>query len=841
MEGVDSDNLTPAMKQFVEIKTQHPDCILLFRMGDFYETFYKDAETVAEELQITLTARGKGASRAPLAGIPYHALDTYLPKLVTKGYKVAIVEQLEDPKKAKGLVKRGLVRIVTPGTVLESSILDQRSNNYIMSIYTEQNKFGIAVCDVSTGEFMTTEVSDHQKLQSEMVRFRPAELIIQKSMKGRDMITKNTNTFINYHDDHNFSFRNSYKALVTHFDTLSLEGYGIENRALAIAASGALLNYLQETQRTDLSQITTIKRYRTENYMVLDSSTVRNLELMQNIMDGSSRGSLLEVIDATITPMGARLLRTWLLRPLIDPEIINRRLNAVGFFKSHTAHKEQARRILKQIYDLERLVGRISYGSANARDLLSLRQSLEMIPRLKESLRDTTDPLIKKSLAFAELQPIVGLIARSIKEDAPAILRNGNIIQQGYNQELDELRKIAHGGKDWVIELEEKEKQKTGIKSMKVRFNKVFGYFIEISKSNLHLVPENYIRKQTTVNGERYITEELKEKESLILGAEEKILALEFDIFQSIIKEISKYIVDIQETAKNIAMIDCLSSLAKVAADNDYCKPDVNEKYDFDVKDGRHPVVEKVVTDQFVPNDCLLNENKRLHIITGPNMAGKSTFMRQVALTQLMAQIGSFVPSSSAKLGVVDRIFTRVGAYDDLSMGQSTFMVEMNETANILNNATQKSLIILDEIGRGTSTYDGVSIAWAVAEYIHEKIGAKCLFATHYHALNKLAGNFKSVSNFNIAVKEMKGDVIFLRKILEGGTDRSYGVEVAKLAGLPKDVVMRAREVMKHFEIEDEVSERLHRNLKRKHTSLERTRMPEQTDHSDSDLGRWVN
>ncbi|MFC1800544.1 DNA mismatch repair protein MutS [Nanoarchaeota archaeon] len=812
--------LTPGMQQYINIKNQHPDALVLFRMGDFYETFYEDAKTAARELNITLTARGKGDTRAPLAGIPYHALDQYLAKLVKKGYKVAIVEQLEDPKKAKGIVKRGVVRIVTPGTVMETNNLNEKANNFIMSLSKDNDRYGISLADISTGDFMTTIVMGWDKLVTEITRFNPSEIIIPLSQEHNENLKQlKKQTILTIFDDRHFWKQNAYDVLIGHFKVLNLEGFGIEKDELAINASGALLSYLKETQKTTLGHINKLKKFSVNDYMLLDSSTQRNLELTKNIKDSTSRGTLLETLDNTTTSMGSRLLKIWLQRPLLNLNKINSRQDAIAELCSSIIIREDIRAQLSNISDIERLISRISYGSANARDLVALRNSLKIIPKFKEILDGNSSELLRQIGGMDDVANIVELISGSIREEPPLTVRDGNMIKTGYNEQLDKLHEIKSGGKSWIAKLELKEKGRTGIKSLKIKFNKVFGYFIEITKANLHMVPKEYIRKQTQVNAERFITEELKEQESLILGAEDKIHALEYELFVEILNIITKDTVKIQDVAKNVALLDTLTSLAHVAAENNYVRPIVDDSNELFIKDGRHPVVEKI-EDFFIPNDVVLNNESHMGIITGPNMAGKSTYMRQVALITLMAQIGSFVPASEAKVGVVDRIFTRVGAYDDLTMGQSTFMVEMTETANILNNATDKSLVILDEIGRGTSTFDGISIAWSVAEYISKSIKAKTLFATHYHQLNNLSEHISGVKNYNIAVKEKDDHIVFLRKIVEGGTDKSYGIQVAKLAGLPSEVIERSKVIMDKLEMEDKISDKIHKTQEDLQSSL---------------------
>ena len=808
---VDTDNLSPGMRQYMNIKNKHPDCVVLFRMGDFYETFYDDAKTVSRELEITLTKRGKGAKEAPLAGIPYHALDNYLPKLVKKGYKVVIVEQTEDPKFAKGLVKRDVLRVVTPGTIVSDECVGQKVNNYIMSIFSVRGKYGVSVCDLSTGEFTVTHVSDVVKLFSEIPRFSPQECLVSFDFDDRSVIAhlKDQGVFVTRYDSYNFDFRNAYKRLTSHFDTVSLAGYGIDDDEVIVCSAGALITYLYDTQKTSLSQITKIRKFASDSYMIIDPSTLRNLEIVSNVRDGSCNGSLLSVIDRTLTPMGGRLLRSCILRPLMDAKVIKSRLDAVDSFCNDSIMKSDTREILAKVNDIERLVGKVSLGSANPRDLVALKRSIEQVPKLKKVISNSDSSYVLRCADFADLSEICKLIDDSIDEDSSLNLKLGHVIKGGYNSSVDELRSILHGGRDWIVRLEKKERERSGIKSLRVGFNKVFGYYIEITNTYKDKAPEDYIRKQTLANAERYITEELKQMEEKVLGAEERMLGIEAQIFSSVVEKICIRISDLQSTARNLASVDVVSSLADVAQLNNYIKPEVCEGYDLEINGGRHPVVEKLVDESFVSNDCSFSEKMKMMIITGCNMSGKSTFMRQVAIIQLLAQIGSFVPADSAKLGIVDRIFTRIGAFDDLSHGQSTFMVEMSETANIINNATERSLIVLDEIGRGTSTYDGVSIAWAVAEHIYQSIGAKTLFATHYHVLNKMSEQYDGIKNFNVAVKEKGGDVIFLRRIVMGGTDKSYGIEVAKLAGLPKKVLDKSKEIMGMFEGDDKLSDKI--------------------------------
>lgn len=802
------------MRQYVAVKQKHKDCIVLFRMGDFYETFYDDAVTVARDLEITLTSRGKGEKKAPLAGIPYHALDNYLAKLVRKGHKVAIVEQVEDPKLAKGLVKRDVVRIVTPGTIIESQMLDSKSNNYLASLYVKKDKFSMALCDISTGEFLVIDEKNVEHLANEIVKYNPKECIVPLTLLvNKELITnmEKNNIYVTNYDDRHFSYDNSINKIKTHFNVSSIEGFGINAESNAVNAIGALLAYIQDTQFSSLNYINKITLVNDDEFMRLDASTIRNLEILNNIKDNTSRGSLLSVLDRTVTAMGSRLLKKWIVEPLLNVNEINKRLNAVKHLKNNSMLREEIVSLLKGVNDVERLISKVNYGTANARDLLALKASLRHIPLVCKKLRptvcDNQNILLSDLCMIDDFSALVELLENAVREDALATVREGNIIRPEFNEELKKLHEIKYNGKNFIQNIENKEREKTGIKNLRVGFNKVFGYFIEVSMSNLHLVPESYIRKQTRVNSERFITEELKEQEALILGAQEKIQALEYEIFQDVMKKVQNYTKEIQDTARKIAMIDVLAGFAKVSAENSYVMPEVNESNDIFLKDSRHPVVETIQTN-FIPNDININ-NYEIMVITGPNMAGKSTVLRQVALNVLMAQVGCFCAATEARIGVVDRIFTRVGAYDDLSMGQSTFMVEMIEAANILNNATSKSLIIFDEIGRGTSTFDGVSIAWSIVEYIYNKIKAKTMFATHYHVLNKLEAEYERVKNYNIAVEENGDDIIFLHKLVEGGTDKSYGVHVAKIAGLPREVVERAKQIQKKLEEEDEMMKKI--------------------------------
>ncbi len=820
---LDPELLTPGMKQYLEVKKAYPDCLVMLRMGDFYEMFYQDAITAAKELEITLTARGKGEKRAPLAGVPFHALESYLGRLVKKGYKVAIVEQLEDPRKAKGLVKRGLVRIVTPGTVIESSMLNEKENNYIMALTAFGEEYAIACCDMSTGEFFTQIIPAHNTLRHELIRLAPSECIIPQSLLvNQELIAqiKSTGCFLNKIEDYYFRQEKAKEALLAHFNIHNLEAFGLETKNMNLAVCGALMYYLTTTQKNTLSHIKNISLHNNREMMSFDAGTLRNLELTRNIRDGSARGTLLAVLDKTCTVMGARLLKKWLCEPLLQPKPIEKRLNAVEELLHQVIAREEIKNILEHIYDLERLISRVNYGNANPRDLLSLRNSLQRIPQLRQKLHPFQSHLLLEINTMNDFQELAALLQAAIRDDAPITLREGGMIKAEYNGPLSQLQDLKNNSRKYLQALEEKEQQRTGIPSLKIGYNNVFGYFIEVTKKNIHLVPADYIRKQTTAHGERYITEELKQEEEKILGAEEKIVELEYTLFQDLVHKVTAYTDEIQRAARNLAILDVLCCLATVATEQGYTRPEIVEQPVLHIKNGRHPVIEKIEP-SFIANDLILNGGEMM-IITGPNMSGKSTFMRQVALIALMAQIGSFVPAEKAVLGITDRIFTRVGAYDDLSSGQSTFMVEMNETAFILNSATEHSLIILDEIGRGTSTFDGVSIAWSVAEHIYNKIKAKTLFSTHYHVLNKLKEKFSKIKNYNLAVKEVRGEVIFLRKLIEGGTDESYGIHVAKLAGLPFEVVERAREIQDILQKDDEMMRKIQARKLNEQMSLQK-------------------
>ena len=806
---------SPMMQRYLETKEEYKDCILFYRLGDFYEMFFEDAITASRELELTLTGKDCGQEeRAPMCGIPHHAAEIYVSRLINKGYKVAICEQLEDPKTTKGIVKRGVIRVVTPGTLVESNMLEERKNNYIMSIYKTGIYFGISICDISTGEFYSAEIKDNNNfpiLLDEIARYTPSELVINSMMANcldemNKIKERFENVYITKFNDKFFS--EELNNINLRFNVVDNNERKIENLAekkLALSSINALVQYIEDTQKTSLDHINKITIYNLSKYMALDINARRNLEITEKMRDKSKKGTLLWVLDKTSTSMGGRLLRRWLNDPLVDVDEINRRLNAVKELKDDIILRGEVIENLKKVYDIERLAGKMAYGNANARDMVTLKNSLFKLPEVKQILKNCKSDLLKGLYEkLDELQDIYQLIEKSIVEDPPMTIKDGGIIKLGYDEEIDKLKTAQTEGKTWLVQLEAEEKEKTGIKNLKIGFNKVFGYFIEVTKSYLDQVPDRFIRKQTLTNAERYITEDLKNLENQILGAEEKVINLEYNAFVEIREEISKNVTRLQTTSEVISSLDVLTSFAQVAEDFNYCMPEVDSSGTIDIKNGRHPVIEKILGEGiFVENDTFLDKgDNRLSIITGPNMAGKSTYMRQVALITLMAQCGSFVPAESANIGVVDKIFTRVGASDDLSMGQSTFMVEMMEVATILKEATPNSLVILDEIGRGTSTYDGLSIAWAVAEYIadKQKCGAKTLFATHYHELTELENKIEGIKNYSIAVKEKGEDIIFLRKIVRGGTDESYGIHVARLAGVPKVVTQKANEILRSLE-----------------------------------------
>lgn len=806
---IDIKKLSPMMAEYVKTKQQYKDCILFYRLGDFYEMFFEDALTVTKELEITLTGKDCGLEeRAPMCGVPFHAAETYINRLIEKGYKVAICEQVEDPKKAKGLVKREVIRVVTPGTTLDAASLDESKNNYLMSIVSMEDHFGCAIADISTGDCFLTEVDKPQKLLDEINKFVPAEIICNDAffMSGVDTDDLKNRLGICVFPLDAWYFDDSLckRTLKEHFHVNTLEGLGIQDYDIGVIASGALFLYLQETQKSALSHMAGIRPYAAEKYMLIDSSSRRNLELVETLREKNKRGSLLWVLDKTKTAMGARTLRSYVEQPLIDAQKINRRLEALEELNKSPMLRDEIRKYLNPIYDLERLISRISYQSANPRDLIAFASSLEMLPHIRQILKDFKTPLLTELYEDMDpLEDIASLIKSAIVDEPPLAQKDGGIIREGYHEDVDKFRRSRTDGKKWLTELEVREKERTGIKSLKIKYNRVFGYSLEVTNSFKELVPENYIRKQTLTNAERYITQELKDLEDLILGAEDKLYALEYELFCEVRDKVGAEVVRIQKTAKAVAALDVFASLALVAQRNNYVRPKINESGVLDIKNGRHPVVEQMIEhDMFIANDTYLdNQKKRVSIITGPNMAGKSTYMRQTALIVLMAQIGSFVPADKANIGIVDRIFTRVGASDDLASGQSTFMIEMTEVANILRNATSRSLLILDEIGRGTSTFDGLAIAWAVIEHISDTklCGAKTLFATHYHELTELEGKISGVNNYCIAVKEKGDDIVFLRKIVKGGADKSYGIQVAKLAGVPDSVICRAKELVEEL------------------------------------------
>lgn len=792
--------------QYQAIKEQYPDVILMFRLGDFYEMFGDDAITASRELEIVLTSRSQGyATDVPMCGVPHHACDRYVARLISKGYRVAICDQLEDPKATKKIVKRGVTRVVTPGTILEDGMLDAKANNYLVAIASEPQVYGIAVVDISTGEFAVTEMKggEHStRLLEELARLAPAEVLVKEIDQDlAEPIRRGTNATVTRYEDNSIYRKAARELLTEHFKTDSLRGFGAEDMTAGLEASAMVLDYLKQTNAAALQSVSSLSTYSTSGFMVLDAAARRNLELTHSMSADTRGASLLSIIDKTRTAMGGRMLRKWLDQPLLDVERINRRLDAVEELYGDALTRAEIRDILSGIQDLERLMSRIVAESANARDLVGLAQSLKKLPALTSHLASVTAQRLRTlATAIEFLDPVVDLIESAVAPDPPIQLREGGIIAPGYDPELDELRSASTDGKSWIANLEAEEREKTGIRNLKVGYNAVFGYYIEVTKPNLHLVPEDYIRKQTTTNAERFITPALKEMEAKVLGADDKAADLEYRIFCEVRSKVADESLRVAKVARAVAELDVLASLAEIAAEKGFVKPVVSDGEEIRIKNGRHPVVEHFIAERFVPNDAVVNcDSDQLLIITGPNMAGKSTYLRQVALIVLLAQMGSFVPADEAEIGVVDRIFTRVGAHDELASGQSTFMVEMNETANILNNATSRSLIVLDEIGRGTSTYDGLSIAWAVAEEIN-RLGAKTLFATHYHHLNDLEAKLKGVKNYRIAVREEKDRIVWLRKIMPGGTDRSYGVEVARLAGLPNVVIERAKDILKDLE-----------------------------------------
>ena len=808
--------LTPMMRQYFEIKDEHKDCLLFFRLGDFYELFFDDAITAARELEIALTARNCGLEeKAPMCGVPYHSVDSYIVRLVEKGYKIALCEQVEDPADAVGIVKRAVTRIITQGTMIDTSALDDSKNNYIACIYQTDDLYGVSFADVTTGEFVTTELSppsSAQKLMDELAKFSPAECIVShKVYEDKELIENLSNRFrikVEAYADWHFDYSSASKKILQHLKLITLASIGLEEMRAATSAAGALLDYLYELQKSDLVHMNKIVPYYTGSYMNLDVSTRRNLELTETLREKKRKGSLLWVLDKTKTAMGARMIRKYIEQPLVNKADIELRLDAVACFLDAPLERSDMQDLLTQIYDFERLMSKVTYGSINAKDMLSLKNSIAMLPKIKEILKQLDSQYSNQLVRNLDtLEDIYDLLSRAIYDDPPFTLRDGNLIKTGYNQEVDELRLAKTEGTKWIAQIEAKEKEKTGIKNLKIKYNRIFGYFIEVTKSNLDLVPDHYVRKQTLANAERYITQELKEVEDKVLKADDKIVVVEYNLFVEIRNIIASHMIRIQQSAKDVAQLDSLLSLAQVAEEQHFVKPIITQGDAINIQDGRHPVVEKMMgSNEFISNDTVLNEtDNQLVVITGPNMSGKSTYMRQVALITLMAQIGSFVPAQDAEIGIVDRIFTRVGASDDLASGQSTFMVEMTEVSNILHHATNKSLLILDEIGRGTSTFDGLSIAWAVIEHIADSnlLGAKTLFATHYHELTELEEKIPGIKNYCIAIKEQGDDIIFLRKIQRGGADHSYGIQVAQLAGLPMPIIGRAKEILAQLDDAD--------------------------------------
>ncbi len=799
--------LTPMREQYKRIKAKHRDALLFFRLGDFYEMFDEDAKLASRILGLTLTSRSHGkGGKIPLAGIPYHAADKYMAKLLAKGYKIAICEQVEDPKRAKGVVKREVVEVVTPGTTTLASTLKEKSNNFLLGLVEGKSRWGMAILDLSTGDFQLDEI-ETEGLKDEISLVRPSEIILPEThcpnevKKIKDYLPQ---TIITLLEDWRFSYDDSYRLLLNHLGVASLEGFGCEGMNLGIRAAGAVLAYVKEIQSSPLSHITKLTPRNRQDYMNLDPFTLQNLELIEPMRGGDQRGTLLYVLDKTLTSMGGRLLREWIKRPLLKVEPIRKRLDGVGELVEEALLREGLKSLLKSVQDLERLAGRVGCGKATPRDLVGLKLSLEVLPQLKAELGETRAAILRDlSSQLEDLSTIRDLIEKAIVDDPPILLTEGGIIREGYDPSLDELRTISREGKSWIARLQETERARTGIPSLKVGYNRVFGYYIEVTRPHLFKVPPDYMRRQTMTNAERFITPQLKEYEAKVLGAEERMGEMEYELFTKIRLKVAEECPRILRIARALACLDCLLALAQVASENGYCKPQVDEGEQIIIREGRHPVVERLLEEGFVPNDCSLDrEDDQILIITGPNMAGKSTYLRQVGLIVLMAQLGSFVPAQEAKIGVVDRIFTRVGASDILAKGQSTFLVEMNETANILHNATPQSLILLDEVGRGTSTYDGLSIAWAVTEEIHNnpKLGAKTLFATHYHELTSLAHLLPRVKNYQVAVREWGDKIVFLRKIVEGGCDDSYGIQVAKLAGIPQEVIDRAKEILTNLE-----------------------------------------
>ena len=810
--------LSPMMQHYMKTKEEYKDCILFYRLGDFYEMFFDDALTVTKELEITLTGKDCGLEeRAPMCGVPFHAAENYINRLIAKGYKVAICEQMEDPKTAKGMVKREVIRVVTPGTNLNATGIDDAKNNYLMSIVYMENHFGICIADVSTGECYVTEVDKGRKLVDEINKYTPSEIICNQALmvSGIDVddLKNRMNIAVYPLDSWYFDDELCHKTLMEHFHVMSIEGLGLGDYETSILAAGALFIYLKETQKSNLEHMSRITPYVTDHFMLIDSSSRRNLELVETLREKQKRGSLLWVLDKTKTAMGARMMRSFVEQPLVDVELIEKRQDAIEELNNKPMIRDEIREYLQPVYDLERLISRISYHSANPRDLLAFRSSLEMLPHIRLLLKECSCSALQEIYEDMDaLEDLCELITAAIVDDPPLAMKEGGIIRDGYNQDVDNYRNAKTEGKNWLADLETEEREKTGIRNLRIKYNKVFGYYLEVTNSFKEMVPDYYTRKQTLTNAERYITPKLKELEDMILGAEDKLYSLEYVLFAQVRDKVAAEVERIQKTARAVARLDVFASLSLVASRNNYVRPTVNSRGVIDIRGGRHPVVEKMIpNDMFIANDVKLdNGENRIAVITGPNMAGKSTYMRQVALIVLMAQIGSFVPAQKAKIGIVDRIFTRVGASDDLASGQSTFMVEMTEVANILRNATRNSLLILDEIGRGTSTFDGLSIAWAVIEHIASPkiLGAKTLFATHYHELTELEGKIPGVNNYCIAVKERGDDIVFLRKIVRGGADKSYGIQVAKLAGVPDSVIDRAKELVEEL-VDADITERV--------------------------------
>jgi DNA mismatch repair protein MutS len=813
---INYNKLTPMMKQYFEIKNNYKDYILFYRLGDFYEMFFDDAITVSKAIEITLTARNCGLEeKAPLCGVPYHSAENYLAKLVEKGFKVAVCEQVEDPKTAKGIVKRDVVRIVTPGTVIEPGMLDENNNNYILSLFNrEDHGYGLAYADITTGELKATSFDKHtsiQKVTDELLKINPAEIIMLEDGLHNDiMLTIDTlpKVSLSYRDKDAFHETYAEAQIKEFFNVYAIDSIGLEKSSAELNATGALIDYIKETQKVDLQHFDRLELYHHEHYMILDKFTRKNLELTETIRGKDKKGSLLWILDKTCTSMGSRTMKKWIEQPLLSIEEIGKRQDAVESLYNSSQKRDELRSYLKEIYDLERLSSKLVFGNINCRDLVALRKSLGVLPYIKGLLETVPVGVFKDILdSYDTLDDVFNLIDAAIMDEPPFSVREGGMFKSDYNEELKELRYAVTNGKDWILGIEQRERERTGIKTLKIGFNKVFGYYLDVTRANSSLVPEDYIRKQTLANSERYITPELKEIEEKILGAEDKIKALEYDLFVALKDRVLQDINTLLHMGRQIARIDVLTSFAEVSYKYGYIRPTVNGSDDVHITDGRHPVVERLVNAElFIPNDSLLDKTEnKLYIITGPNMAGKSTYLRQVALITLMSQIGCYVPATSATIGVVDRIFTRVGASDDLSQGQSTFMVEMNELANILHNATPRSLIILDEIGRGTSTYDGLSIAWSVVEYLSKDSGvsAKTMFATHYHELTEIEGKIDGVRNYSISAKESGDDIVFLRKIIKGRANQSFGIQVAKLAGVPSQVIDRAKDILKKLEEHD--------------------------------------